>query len=184
MTLSMRDWISAKLLSCSGSDGSPTPATRAAPSAWLQPCRTCRSNGNMSGKKRKLSTTAVSHFWVVAWSSAFLSTVLRPVSNCTQTGTNPLYNVTAMRCSFVEVGRTRRDQFYSSMIGAQAVADGPPASRAPHTPCGSADLPQVHADRDRGARDDDVEAVVARRQSPRFIANKFARCRGRIVPSH
>jgi len=57
------------------------------------------------------------------------------------------------------------------MIGAQAVADGPPASRAPHTPCGSADLPQVHADRDRGARDDDVAAVVARRQSPRFIAN-------------
>ena len=37
------------------------------------------------------------------------------------------------------------------------------------------DLPQVHADRDRGARDDDVAAVVARRQSPRFIANKFAR---------
>src|SRR5262249_59333880 len=63
------------------------------------------------------------------------------------------------------------------MIGAQAVADGPPASRAPHTPCGSADLPQVHADRDRGARDDDVAAVVARRQSPRFIANKLARCR-------
>src|SRR5262252_2199960 len=62
----------------------------------------------MSGQKRKLSTTAVSHFWVVAWSSAFLSTVLRPVSNCTQTGTNPLYNVTAMRCSFVEVGRARR----------------------------------------------------------------------------
>src|SRR5262252_7182599 len=62
----------------------------------------------MSGQKRKLSTTAVSHFWVVAWSSAFFSTVLRPVSNCTQTGTNPLYNVTAMRCSFVEVGRTRR----------------------------------------------------------------------------
>jgi hypothetical protein len=54
------------------------------------------------------------------------------------------------------------------MIGAQAVADGPPASRAPHTPCGSADLPRVHADRDRGARDDDVAAVVARRQSPRF----------------
>ena len=50
----------------------------------------------------------MSHFWVVAWSSAFFSTVLRPVSNCTQTGTNPLYNVTAMRCSFVEVGRTRR----------------------------------------------------------------------------
>src|SRR5205085_542105 len=68
------------------------------------------------------------------------------------------------------------------MIGAQAVADGPPASRAPHTPCGSADLPQVHADRDRGARDDDVAAVVAHRQSPRFIANKFARCREGLCP--
>ena len=61
------------------------------------------------------------------------------------------------------------------MIDAQAVAYGPPASRAPHAPCGSADLPQVHAARDRGARDDDVAAVVARGQSPRFIANKFAR---------
>ena len=68
------------------------------------------------------------------------------------------------------------------MRGAQAVADGPPASRAPHTPCGSADLPQVHADRDRSARDDDVAAVVARRQSPRFIANKFARCREGLSP--
>ena len=29
---------------------------------------------------------------------------------------------------------------------------------------------RVHADRDRGARDDDVAAVVARRQSPSFIA--------------
>ena len=62
------------------------------------------------------------------------------------------------------------------MIGTQAVADEPRASRTPHAPCGSADLPQVHADRDRGARDDDAAAVVAR-QSPRFIANKFARCR-------
>ena len=68
------------------------------------------------------------------------------------------------------------------MIDAQAVAYGPPASRAPHAPCGSADLPQVHADRDRGARDDDVAAVVARRQSPRFIANKFARCREGLCP--
>ena len=32
-------------------------------------------------------------------------------------------------------------------------------------------------DRDRGACDDDVAAVVARRQSPRFIANKFPRSR-------
>ena len=34
------------------------------------------------------------------------------------------------------LGEPEGDQFYSSMIGAQAVADGPPASRAPHTPCG------------------------------------------------
>src|SRR6516162_5585711 len=53
----------------------------------------------MSGKSRRFSTTVVSHFWAVACSSAFCSTVLRPPSNCRHTGTKPLYIVIAMRRS-------------------------------------------------------------------------------------
>src|SRR5690242_17807355 len=92
----MRACISAKLLSWSGKDGRLTPATRPAPQACVQTCRTCRSSGNMSGNSRRFSTTAVSHFWAVACSSAFFSTVLRPPSNCRHTGTKPLYIVIAM----------------------------------------------------------------------------------------
>src|SRR5579862_7315670 len=103
----------------------------------------------MSGKNRRFSTVAVSHFWAVACSSPFFSTVLRPVKSCTQTGTKPLYNVTAIFCSSSLGDCSTRDLSPRSVSGEENRPPGRFAGRFHRV--GTWRLPrlrQFHAHRD------------------------------------